>query len=100
VLTATILTDDKGRPVPAMPLDRIRVPVLVVHHEQDGCRHCAYAQIPTLMGKLAHVPKHQLLSFSGGLNQGDPCEARAYHGFNGLERDVVAQIAGWIQAAR
>jgi len=37
VLTSTILTDVKGnRPVPAMPLDKIRVPVLVVHHEQDG----------------------------------------------------------------
>jgi pimeloyl-ACP methyl ester carboxylesterase len=34
VLTSTILTDLKGnRPVPAMPLGKIRVPVLVVHHE-------------------------------------------------------------------
>ena len=37
VLTSTILADDKGRPVPAMPLGKLRIPVLVVHHEQDGC---------------------------------------------------------------
>ena len=34
----------------------------------------------------------------GGANQGDPCEAFAYHGENGVERDVVAKIAGWIRA--
>ena len=100
VLTATILTDDRGRAVPAMPLEKIRVPVLVVHHEQDGCRLCAYAQVPTLMDRLAHVPRRALLSFTGGADEGDPCEARAHHGFNGIERDVVAQIAAWIVAAR
>ncbi len=98
VLTSTILTDDKGRPVPAMPLAKIHVPVLVVHHEQDGCAHCAYAQVPALMARLDQVPRRQLLSFKGGENKGDPCEAFAYHGFNGIERDVVAQIAGWILA--
>jgi hypothetical protein len=98
VLTSTILSDDRGRPVPAMPLDKIRIPVLVVHHEQDGCSLCAFREIPTLMGKLGNAPKKQLLSFTGGENRGDPCEARAYHGFNGLERDVVAQTARWILA--
>jgi hypothetical protein len=27
---------------------------------------------------------------------GNPCEARAYHGFNGLESEVVGKIAAWI----
>ncbi|MBI2769860.1 MAG: alpha/beta hydrolase [Burkholderiales bacterium] len=99
VLTSTVLTDTRGnRPVPAMPLGRIRVPVLVVHHEQDGCALCAFSEIPGLMGKLANAPKTQLLSFKGGANTGDPCEAFAYHGFNGLEREVVQQIAAWILA--
>jgi pimeloyl-ACP methyl ester carboxylesterase len=100
VLTATILSDDRGRPVPAMPLERIRVPVLVVHHEQDGCRHCAYADLPPLMERLAHVPKRELIAFRGGENIGDPCEARAYHGFNGIEDEVVARIAAWMLAAK
>jgi pimeloyl-ACP methyl ester carboxylesterase len=98
VLTATILTDDKGRPVPAMPLSRIRVPTLVVHHEQDGCGHCAFADIPALMNKLGNAPRSQLLSFTGGNNRGDPCEAMAFHGFNGLEREVVQQTAAWLMA--
>jgi pimeloyl-ACP methyl ester carboxylesterase len=98
VLTSTILTDDKGRPVPAMPLGKIRVPVLVVHHEQDGCAHCAFSDVPALTGKLGRSPKTQLLTFKGGGNKGDPCEAFAYHGFNGLEGEVVQQTVAWILA--
>lgn len=98
VLTATILTDDKSRPVPALSLDKIRVPVLVVHHEHDGCQHCSFSEAPALMAKLGAAPKSQLLSFKGGVSKGDPCRAYAYHGFNGLERDVVRQIAAWVLA--
>lgn len=99
VLSATILSDARALPVPAMPLDRLRIPVLVVHHEQDGCKHCAFADIPRLMEKLEAVPRKQLLAFQGGQSRGDPCEAFAHHGFNGLERDAVTQIAAWILAA-
>jgi pimeloyl-ACP methyl ester carboxylesterase len=97
VLTSTILSLDVGRPVPAMPLQNIVIPVLVVHHEKDGCNLCAYSQIPRLMEKLSSTPKKELLTFKGGENRGDPCEALAYHGFNGLEKDVVAGIAEWIR---
>jgi len=98
VLTSTILTEKKGRPVPAMPLGKLRVPVLVVHHEQDGCIHCSFNDVPNLMEKLGAAPKKQMLSFKGGQNRGDPCQAMAYHGFNGLEQEVVAHIAAWTLA--
>lgn len=98
VLSSTILADDKGRPVPAMPLEKLRIPVLVVHHEQDGCAHCLFTEIPRLMEKLDGVPKKQLLSFKGGESRGDPCEAFAYHGFNGIEAEVVGKTAAWILA--
>ncbi len=98
VLSSTILTDDKGRPVPAMPLGKLRIPVLVVHHEQDGCGYCSFSDVPSLMEKLGSAPKKQLLTFKDGQNRGDPCESFAYHGFNGLEREVVAQTATWILA--
>lgn len=100
VLTATILTDNKGRAVPAMPLERLAIPVLVAHHTQDGCRLCAFSDMPRLMDKLARTPRAELISFNGGNNTGDPCEARAYHGFNGLDAEVSARITGWMLAAR
>jgi pimeloyl-ACP methyl ester carboxylesterase len=98
VLSSTILTDNKGRSVLAMPLGKIRVPVLVVHHEQDGCSLCPFSEVPALMAKLENAPKSRLLSFTGGESKGDPCEAFAYHGFNGLELEVVKQITAWILA--
>lgn len=98
VLTSTILTDPRGRPVPAMPLERVAVPVLVVHHRQDGCRLCAFSEVPQLMERLTAAPRKELIAVEGGLSQGDPCEAMAYHGYNGLEAEVVPRIAQWIVA--
>lgn len=100
VLTSTILSDRKSRPVPDMELDQLHVPVLVVHHEQDGCKLCSFSLISALMQRLERAPKKQLLAFQGGENRGDPCEAYAYHGYNGIEREVVTQIAAWILAQR
>jgi dienelactone hydrolase len=99
VLTSSILTDAPGsRAVPDMRLDHVVVPVLVVHHKEDGCRLCAYSELPRLMKRLSATPRKELITFEGGASRGDPCEAFAHHGFNGLEREVVARIADWIVA--
>ena len=96
VLTSSILRDDRGPAVPEMPMDRVAIPVLVVHHRQDGCKLCAFADVPRLMTRLTAAPRRELLAVDGGRNEGDPCDAFAHHGFNGLEREVVAKIADWI----
>jgi dienelactone hydrolase len=97
VLTSTILQDPRGRPVPDMRMDSLKIPVLVVHHEQDACRLCLFRDMPRLMNKLGSLPRKELIAFRGGDNHGDPCEALAYHGYNGLENDVVGRIAAWIK---
>lgn len=96
VLTSTILRDSKDTAVPEMEIDKLTLPVLVVHHEQDGCKHCQFSDISSLMDKLVASQRKQLISFTGGLNKGNPCGARAYHGYNGLESSVVDKIAAWI----
>lgn len=98
VLTATVLRDARSRAVPEMALDRVRIPVLVAHHRQDSCRVCLFSDVPLLMEKLTVTPRRELMVFDGGISVGDPCEARAHHGFNGIEREVVERIAGWITA--
>lgn len=98
VLTSTILTDERSRTVPRMAVNKIAVPVLVVHHEQDGCQHCKFRDIAALMNKLTGTARKELIAVTGGVDQGDPCEPRAYHGFNGLEREVVGKIAVWMTA--
>jgi len=96
VLTASVLNDPRSRAVPDMALDRIRIPVLVVHHRQDSCRVCLYSDVPRLMEKLTTPSRKELMTFDGGISTGDPCEARAYHGFNGIEGEVVQRITAWI----
>ena len=96
VLTSSILTDSKMLPVTSLPLEKLTIPVLVVHHELDACSHCSFSDIPFLMKKLEHSLRKELLSFKDGQSRGDPCEARAYHGFNEIESTVVPQIANWL----
>ena len=98
VLTSTMLSDDREPAVTEMSLDQLNLPVLVVHHEHDDCKHCQFRDIPTLMDQLAASQRKQLLSFSGGQSFGNACGPRAYHGYNGIEHAVVDQIAAWILA--
>lgn len=96
VLTSTLMIDPRGRGVTAMPIENIRVPVLVVHHREDGCEYCKYADVPRVMEKLTTAPRKDLITAEGGISRGDACEAMAHHGYNGIEREVVAKIAEWI----
>lgn len=98
VLTSTILIGSNAgdRPVPEMPLGRIAVPVLVVHHEQDGCPLCPFVNVGALIGEFTAAPRKQAIGVHGGRSVGDPCEAFAYHGYNGIEDLVVTTIANWV----
>ena len=51
------------------------------------------------MDKLDNSPKKELLAFTGGVSTGDPCQAFAHHGYNGLEDEVVRQISAWVVAS-
>lgn len=98
VLTSTILWNRPSLPsVSDMPVELLTVPVLLVHHEADGCRFCPPALLPALEARLK--APHQVRMYGGGRDTGDACEAWSHHGFNGLEDRVVADVAAWIGAA-
>jgi len=44
-------------------LEEITIPVFVVHHEQDGCKHCAFGDIPLLMNKLSATRARELAAY-------------------------------------
>jgi len=99
VLTSSVTRQPRDRPeaVGDARLKDIRVPTLVVHHKDDACRFTPYADMPGLLRDLAATPRHELLSFSGGdPPQSGPCEARAAHGYFGIDAEVVDAIAKWI----
>ena len=101
VLTSTVTRVGRQRieTVGDVRLDAVRVPTLIVHHKNDACRATPYADTPALLRDFKQVPRRELLAFDGGdPPQSAPCEARAAHGFLGLDADVVAAIATWIKA--
>ena len=73
VLTSSVLDNSDNRshknlPVPDLAIDKIQIPVLVVHHEKDGCFLCQPSALPGLMHKLSNAPRKELWTVSGGQN--------------------------------
>ena len=72
-----------------------------MHHRQDACQFTPFSDIPGLMRDLSKASRRELITFEGGEPpQSGPCEARAAHGYLGLDDSVVKAIAEWIVAAR
>lgn len=78
------------------PLSEVKVPVLLVHHKQDGCRVTPYDAMPGLMAALKSARKVELISEDGGSATGNPCHT-GYHQFLGIEAAVTKDIADWIK---
>lgn len=97
VLTSTVLHDRHDVAVPAMEVERIAVPVLLVHHENDGCWACPFGQVESLLRQLRSSPRREMVAVTGGKDYGDPCGAQGHHGYRGREAEVVARIAAWIR---
>ena len=51
-----------------------------------------------LVERLRGATRKALLAFDGGKSVGDPCEAFAWHGYNGIEPQVVDAIVAFMLA--
>lgn len=80
-------------------LNRVRVPVLVLAHEKDGCKHTPPSGAARIVAALTAAPNAEAKILSGGRTKGgDPCRPRSYHTFYGIEDEVIAAIADFIEA--
>jgi hypothetical protein len=66
---------------------------LVIHHRQDGCRSTQPAGVDPFIKWSAG--RARVSWVTGGIDQGDACEAMAHHGFNGLDGQIVGMAAGF-----
>jgi len=64
---------------------------LVIHHQQDNCKNTLPAGVDPFIKWSAG--RARVAWVSGGVEQGDPCEAEGHHGFNGLDGQIVG-LAG------
>jgi hypothetical protein len=96
VLTAGFLSAKSGsaQNVVAILGSPARLPrTLVIHHRHDGCRFTRPAGVAPFIRWTAG--KARVVWLDGGMDEGNPCKARAHHGFNGLDARVVSLAAGF-----
>jgi hypothetical protein len=96
VLTSGLLSAESGggRNVMSILGSPASLPrTLVIHHRQDSCRLTLPAGVEPFVKWSAG--RARAVWVSGGQSQGDPCEAGAHHGFNGLDGQIVGIAAGF-----
>jgi predicted alpha/beta hydrolase len=84
--------------LPDIPLRKIVMPALVVHHRDDACRTTSFSEATRLPSLFTTSPRVALLEVRGGetLAWDDPCGGSwNAHNFFGKESEVVAAIVGW-----
>jgi hypothetical protein len=101
VLTSSITVPHRKFPYHVLnsELERVVVPVLIVHHRRDACEYCPLGNVETMRARLKNAKPVKVLWYDGGEGmKGDPCEAVHYHGFVGIRQPVVRDIMAWIRS--
>lgn len=101
VLTAGMLDPTmRFENVPALlGTPSILPPTLVVHHRQDGCRVTLPSGVdPFVAWSEGHVRK--VVWLTGGVDEGDPCQAMGHHGFAGIDAAVVNAVTSFAVSPR
>jgi hypothetical protein len=96
VLTSGFLTDGTGsrqNVANILGSPRLLPRTLVIAHRRDSCRFTLPAGVEPFIRWAGG--KASVKWVDGGVNSGDPCQARGYHGFNGLDSEVVSIAAGF-----
>ncbi len=95
-----------------LPLKRLTMPVLIIHHGQDDCHSTPYSAAYALKKSCSNSSRVNFVTVKGGSpgvgyyaaqgrkkNDGfgaDPCKALSCHGFLGVEKYVVEVISDWL----
>jgi hypothetical protein len=94
VLTSTVTRESRGgQGLSGFDFGTLKVPVLMVHHKSDSCHVTPYYAIEGI-AKEYRLPLVTVTGSEGA--HGDDCQAYAYHGYAGREKQVAAAIMQWV----
>jgi predicted esterase len=97
VLSASYTAFKTATSVPKQAIDKIRVPVLVISHEKDGCSVTRPDENKYIIDKLKLARVKKMILLSGGQDPtGDACEALHWHGFINVEAQASKAITDWV----
>ena len=103
VLTSAVSVEPRisgqrfAHPYWAAKLDQIEVPVLIVHHKNDGCDVTPFEPMQKSLPSFPKATKIEFIAVDGGYAKGNPC-ADGFHQFAGIEAETTKQIADWMKA--
>jgi pimeloyl-ACP methyl ester carboxylesterase len=82
-----------------MALARVKVPVLVLANRDDACAQSPPAGAAVLKRRLTKASPAEVVMLKGGWPPASSaCQAKARHGYYGIERQAVGAIARFIKA--
>lgn len=97
VLTSSV-TSKKTGAIATQHLASLKIPTMVVHHKYDACKVCVPHEASRIISDLKSAPAKKFVMVEGGSSpEGDPCEARHWHGFINFEKETVKLITDWIK---
>ncbi len=97
VLTSSV-TSKKTGAIATQNIASLKIPTLVVHHKNDACKICVPYEASRITSDLKSAPVKKFIMIEGGSNpEGDPCEAKHWHGFINYEKETVKVITDWIK---
>jgi len=98
VVLSSSITAKKNQGLTTLDISKIKVPVLVVHHQNDECRICNPEDAAQITKGLTNSPISKFVLVNGGYGPiGNPCEAKHWHGFINYEKETVKLISSWIK---
>ncbi len=74
----------------------VRLPVLAIHHRDDGCSGTPLIASEQLIALRPSGTVSQLIVMEGGETRGNICHSFAYHGFYRIESAFIAAAAQFI----
>ena len=74
----------------------VKVPVLAIHHVEDGCANTPFVTSERIIDSRPKQSISQFVAMDGGVSEGDVCASRSYHGFNQKEPEFVKAAAQFI----
>jgi len=96
VLTATVTEGDNDT-IWDTKFRNIKVPALIVHHKYDQCFVSPFSGAKKVFEGLSSSSNRHLLSFDNGeIGSGRECGPTTFHGFLGIENQVIGDISEWI----
>jgi predicted esterase len=80
-----------------LPLEQLRLPVLMVHHRADACRVSSFQEAERTRDSLSATTVVDFTEVNGGAySRSAPCDNLSAHGFFGVEDKVVQVISDWV----